>query len=157
MDSSDQGTCYNHADVAWIGICTVLVLGMTPALGFFEAGLLRAKNTISIIVQCLAGFVLMSCLYFLVGYTLIFGPSQKGIIGNLDHVAFVGVSYTACAAQQPVPEIMFAIFQMMFAAITPLLMTGGFAERIRWKVFIAFILIWEVIVYYPIADRKSVV
>lgn len=143
--------CYNEADIAWVGICTVLVLGMTPALGFFEAGLLRAKNTVSILAQVFGGFILMSFMWFTIGYSLVFGEDVKGIIGNPRHAFFIGVSYEECSENRQIPEILFALFQMMFAAITPLLMTGGFAERIRWKVFLAYIIFWELIVYYPIA------
>jgi Amt family ammonium transporter len=86
------------------------------------------------------------------GYSLVYGPSQGGVIGNADHFLLLGVDYNRCTIHAPkIPAAAFALFQMMFAAITPLLMTGAFAERVKWRAFIMITVLWEVFVYYPVA------
>lgn len=122
-----------------------------PALAFFEAGLLGSKNTTSIIAQVMGGLAMLTLLWVLVGYTLAFSGTGA-IIGNLDAVFMSGVSYEDCDPTHPyIPAMAYALFQMMFAAITPLLMTGAFAERLRWRAFVPFILLWSLVVYYPVA------
>ena len=129
--NNGAGSCVNGADTAWVLLSFVLVLAMFPGLALFEAGLLRAKNTLSIMVQVFAGVTVLSVLWDIIGYTLVFGPTQHGIIGGTDHVLLLDVSYDKCNQLAPtIPEAAFAMFQMLFAAITPLLMTGAFAERL---------------------------
>jgi Amt family ammonium transporter len=125
---------------------------MTPALGFFESGLIRLKNSLSVIMQTMTGMALLSTLWFIVGYTLTFGVDASGIIGDLSNVFYNNVPYTDSVSLAPtIPGITFATYQMMFAVITPLLITGAFAERMKWSAFIIFVILWSLIVYYPLA------
>jgi len=141
----------NSGDTTWILVSTVFVLGMSPALAFFEAGMLRSKNTLSIISQIFVGNVVLSVMWLVVGYSLSFGTSFLGIIGGLDHIFWLDLPYDKCGRLAAnIPAALFALFQMMFATITPLLMTGAYAERLRWDVFLIFTLMWELLVYYPV-------
>lgn len=139
-------------DTTWMLISTGLVMMMTPALGFFEAGLIRAKNTLSIIMQTFSGLAILSILWFIIGFTLVFAPSQGGIIGGLDWFFFNNVPINDSVDYAPtIPGVTFASYQMMFAVITPLLITGAFAERLKWSSFFVFIIAWSLVVYYPLA------
>lgn len=133
-------------------IATGLVFLMTPALGFFESGLIRLKNSLSVIMQTITGMCLLSTLWFLVGYTLTFGADVSGIIGDLSNVFYNNVPYNDSVDLAPtIPGITFATYQMMFAVITPLLITGAFAERMKWSAFFIFVILWSLVVYYPLA------
>ncbi|MFY9564826.1 MAG: ammonium transporter [Nitrososphaeraceae archaeon] len=139
-------------DTAWMLISTGLVMLMTPALGFFEAGLIRSKNSLSVLVQTFSGIAILSALWFMVGFTLVFAPSQGGIIGGLNWIFFVDVPINdSLEYATTIPGVTFASFQMMFAVITPLLITGAFAERLKWSSFFIFIIAWSFLVYYPLA------
>jgi ammonium transporter, Amt family len=139
-------------DTAWMLISTGLVMLMTPALGFFEAGLIRSKNALSVLVQTFSGIAILSTLWFVVGFTLVFAPSQGGIIGGLDWIFFEDVPVNdSLEYATTIPGVTFASFQMMFAVITPLLITGAFAERLKWSSFFIFIIAWSFLVYYPLA------
>jgi ammonium transporter, Amt family len=139
-------------DTAWMLISTGLVMLMTPALGFFEAGLIRSKNALSVLVQTFSGIAILSALWFIVGFTLVFAPSQGGIIGGLDWIFFENVPVNdSLEYATTIPGVTFASFQMMFAVITPLLITGAFAERLKWSSFFIFIIAWSFLVYYPLA------
>ena len=139
-------------DTAWMLISTGLVMLMTPALGFFEAGLIRSKNALSVLVQTFSGIAILSALWFIVGFTLVFAPSQGGIIGGLDWIFFEDVPVNdSLDYATTIPGVTFASFQMMFAVITPLLITGAFAERLKWSSFFIFIIAWSFLVYYPLA------
>jgi Amt family ammonium transporter len=139
-------------DTAWMLISTGLVMLMTPALGFFEAGLIRSKNALSVLVQTFSGIAILSVLWFIVGFTLVFAPSQGGIIGGLDWIFFENVPVNdSLDYATTIPGVTFASFQMMFAVITPLLITGAFAERLKWSSFFIFIIAWSFLVYYPLA------
>ncbi|EFA81479.1 ammonium transporter [Heterostelium album PN500] len=159
-ESSDNTTYQNCADgkapdtgdTTWVLLSTILVLGMMPALAFFESGLLRSKNTLSIITQIISGIVVLTVMWQAFGFSLTFGPDQKGIIGNLDHAFLIGVSYEDCNPNAPhIPSAAYAMFMMMFANITPLLMTGAYAERVKYRSFIVLTIFWEIIVFYPVA------
>jgi ammonium transporter, Amt family len=142
----------DSGDTSWMLISTGLVMLMTPALGFFEAGLIRSKNALSVLVQTFSGIAILSTLWFVFGFTLVFAPSQGGIIGGLDWVFFKDVPiYDSLEYAGTIPGVTFATFQMMFAVITPLLITGAFAERLKWSSFFIFIIAWSVLVYYPLA------
>ena len=118
-------------DTAWMLISTGLVMMMTPALGFFEAGLIRGKNSLSVIMQTFSGLAILSTLWFVLGFTLVFSPSQGGFIGGLDWLFYNNVPFNESLDYSPtIPGVTFATFQMMFAVITPLLITGAFAERV---------------------------
>jgi len=138
--------------MAWVITATALVMIMTPALGFFYGGLVRRKNLVSTIVQCLAIFGLVSLVWALWGYSLALGPSVKGIIGDLSDVGLNNVG----AAPNPgysttIPELLYFAFQLKFAAITPALFIGAFAERIRFKSLLIYIVVWTTLIYAPIA------
>ena len=125
---------------------------MTPALGFFYGGLVRRKNLVSTIVQCLAIFAVVSLVWAMWGYSLALGPSVKGIIGNLSDFGLNNVG----AAPNPgysstIPELLYFAFQLKFAAITPALIIGAFAERIRFKALLIYIVLWTTFIYAPIA------
>jgi len=139
-------------DTAWMLVAGSLVLLMIPALGLFEAGLLRRKNTVSIFMQIFFGLALLSVMWFTFGFSLTFGPSTGGVVGNLDWVFLKGVPWDAPLDQYApnIPGVLFAKFQMMFAVITPLLLTGVIAERMKFSSFIVFIIAWSLLIYYPL-------
>jgi len=125
---------------------------MTPALGFFEAGLLRLKNSLSVIMQTLTGLALLSTMWFVIGFTLVFAPDVNGIIGDLSWLFFNNVPFSDSVKWAPtIPGVNFGAYQMMFAVITPLLITGAFAERMKWSGFFIFVIVWSLVIYYPLA------
>ena len=140
-------------DISWLMSATALVMLMTPALGFFYGGLVRKKNLVSTIVQCLIIFAVVSILWAIIGYSLVFGTSTYGIIGDLSLVGLnnIGV-YTVNQALAPeIPELLFFAFQLKFAAITPALIIGACAERIKFRSLLVFIVLWSTLIYAPIA------
>ncbi|MDE3113454.1 MAG: ammonium transporter [Chloroflexota bacterium] len=142
----------NAGDTAWLLASAALVMLMTPALGFFYGGLVRRKNVLATIMHSFFILCLISLQWVLWGYSLAFGPDHGGLIGGLDHLALKGVGETPSADYAPtVPHLAFMAFQMMFAVITPALITGAFAERKRFKAFIVFTLLWATFVYDPVA------
>ena len=138
-------------DTAWVLASTALVMLMTPALGFFYGGLVQRKNILATIMHSFFILALITVQWMLWGYSLAFGPSQGGIIGNLDWVALRGVGVEPGPYSATIPHLLFMLFQMTFAIITPALITGAFAERKRFKAFVIFSLIWATVVYAPIA------
>ncbi len=144
---------YNPADVAWVLTSTALVMLMTPALAFFYGGLVRRKNLVSTLVQCIAIFAVVSLVWFFWGYSLVFGPSIGGVIGNLSLAGLNGVTVNQVNATYAagIPEILFFAFQLKFAAITPALIIGACAERIRFKSLLIFVVLWSTLIYSPIA------
>ena len=139
-------------DIAWVLAATGLVMLMTPALGFFYGGLVRRKNLISTIVQCMTIFAVVSLVWALWGYSLAFAPSLNGVIGDLSKVGLNNVGAAANAAYSTaIPELLFFAFQLKFAAITPALIIGAFAERIRFKALLLFVVLWVTFIYAPIA------
>jgi ammonium transporter, Amt family len=139
-------------DTAWMLIASSLVLLMIPALGLFEAGLLRKKNTVSIFMQIFFGLALMSVIWFVFGFSLTFGPDTSGLVGNLDWTFLKNVPFDDSLPQYApdIPGVLFAKFQMMFAVITPLLLTGAIAERMKFSAFVIFIVAWSILIYYPL-------
>jgi Amt family ammonium transporter len=125
---------------------------MTPALGFFYAGLVRRKNLLSTLVQCLIIFAVVSIVWTLWGYSLVFGPSIHGIIGDLSWAGLNGIGAAPNMAYAPlIPELLFFAFQLKFAAITPALIIGAFAERIHFRSLLIFIILWSTLIYSPVA------
>jgi Amt family ammonium transporter len=125
---------------------------MTPALGFFYGGLVRRKNLVSTIVQCLAIFAVVSLVWALWGYSLALGPSVSGIIGSLADLGLNNVGYAPNPGySSTIPELLYFAFQLKFAAITPALIIGAFAERIRFKTLLVYIVLWVTFIYAPIA------
>ncbi len=142
----------NGANTAWVLTSTALVLFMTiPGLSLFYAGLVRVRNVLSVLMQCFALTCLMSILWFALGYTLAFGSDgveQGAFIGDLGNVFFAGI--TMDTLNGDIPASLFAIFQMTFAIITPALIVGGFAERMRFSAMLLFSAIWLLAVYAPV-------
>lgn len=142
----------NPGDTAWILISTALVMLMTPGLALFYGGMVRRKNALSTIMQSFIALGAVSIIWVLYGYSLAFGPDIGHFIGSLKWAGLNGVGldpnpdYAAT-----VPHQAFMIFQMMFAVITPALITGAFAERFKFKTYLAFLVIWVTLVYCPIA------
>jgi len=142
----------DSGDTAWVLISTALVMLMTPALGFFYGGLVRRKNVLATIMHSFFILALISVQWVLWGYTLAFGPDHGGLIGGFDWVGLRGVTQEVYAPYSTsVPHLAFMAFQMMFAVITPALITGAFAERKRFKAFVVFTLAWATFVYAPVA------
>ncbi len=146
----------DSGDIAWVITATALVMLMTPALGFFYGGLVRRKNLVSTIVECLAIFSVVSLVWALWGYSLTFAPTLDiaghGLIGNFSKIALLNVG----AAPNPsysstIPELLYFAFQLKFAAITPALIIGAFAGRVRTKSLLIFIVAWTTFIYVPIA------
>ncbi len=142
----------NGADIAWVLISAALVMLMTPALGLFYGGLVRQKNVLSTIMHSFFMLALISVQWVLWGYSLAFGPDKGGLIGGLEYVglANVGAEPNATYAAT-IPHQAFMVYQMMFAIITPALISGAFAERKRFKSFAIFSLLWATLVYAPVA------
>lgn len=142
----------NTGDTAWLMIASSLVLLMIPALGMFEAGLLRQKNAVSVFMQIFFGLALLSVMWFTVGFSLTFGPDTgEGLTGNMDWRFLKGVSQNEGLHYAPtVPGVSFAMFQMMFAVITPLILTGAVAERMKFSAYVLFIVAWSALIYYPL-------
>ncbi len=137
-------------DTAWIIVATALVLFMTlPGLAMFYAGLVRSKSALSAVMHCVSITALASVLWVVIGYALAFGDSQGGVIGGLDKVLFIGVGPDALSGS--IPEIVFAMFQMTFAIITPALIVGAYVERIKFSAMLIISGAWVVLVYAPIA------
>jgi Amt family ammonium transporter len=142
----------NSGDIAWVISATALVMIMTPAVGFFYGGLVRRKNLVSTIVQCLAIFAVISLVWAIWGYSLALGgASYKGIIGDLSDFGLLDVGVAPNPAySSTIPELLYFAFQLKFAAITPALIIGAFAERIRFKSLLIFVVLWTTFVYVPI-------
>ena len=149
-DFVDSKGVYNSADIAWIIVATALVFLMTPGLAFFYGGMVHRKNVISTMIKSVAAAGVVSVLWIVVGFSLCFGTSIGGFIGDPSaHFFFKGV-----ASGEPwgtVPKSLFSVFQLMFAIITPGLVVGAVAERIRFTSYILFIALFSLLVYAPLA------
>jgi Amt family ammonium transporter len=142
----------NAGDTAWMLVATALVLLMTPGLAFFYSGMVRAKNVVSTLFQSLSAVGVVGLIWALVGYSLVFSGDVGGVIGNLDWAMLNGVGSQPHQTFGPtIPHVLFMCFQMMFAVITPALITGAFAERINFSAWIPFMALWVLSVYCPIA------
>lgn len=137
------------ANTAWILTATALVLFMTiPGLSLFYAGLVRAKNVLSILMQCFAITALISVIWLVAGYSIAFGPAESGFWGGLDKAFLNGVTRESVWGN--IPESLFIAFQMTFAIITPALIVGAFAERMKFSSMLMFSGLWAVFVYFPV-------
>lgn len=149
----------NSGNTAWIIVATVLVLMMTiPGLAFFYGGLVRQKNVLSIMMQCLALTGVITILWIAFGYSWVFGTSfmEDGnplgfFIGGFDKVFLHGITLNTLLEGPNIPEIIFVLFQCVFAVITPALIVGAFAERIKFSGFLLFSVLWAILVYNPMA------
>jgi len=149
----------DFGNTAWVLMSAALVMVMTPALALFYGGLVKRKNVLSVLMQCFAILMVVSLQWVAFGYSLAFGPGHgplAGLIGGLDWVMLKGVGlgpspYYISQAGARVPHLAFVIFQAMFAVITPALIIGAFAERIKFSAFLVFTLLWVTLVYDPVA------
>ncbi len=141
----------NTGNTAFMMICTALVFFMTPGLAFFYGGLVRRKNVCNTMMACVAIMGLSVLLWTMFGYSLSFGGNHAGIIGDFRWAFLNDVGWEAGPYADTIPHLVFAAFQMMFAMITPALITGAVVGRMRFKVLFAFIALWSFLVYYPMA------
>lgn len=142
----------NSAYSAFIMICSAMVFIMTPGLAFFYAGMVRRKNVLNTLMASFFCCGLASLMWVLIGYSLSFGDDFHGIIGGFNHLLLNGVGADPNSAYSSnIPELLFAVFQMMFAIITPALITGSLTGRMRFSALFVFIAAWLLVVYYPLA------
>ncbi|MBO9153105.1 ammonium transporter [Chitinophaga sp. MAH-28] len=150
MPTFSDASKYNAADVAWILVATTLVFLMTPGLSFFYGGMVNKKNVISTMMQSFIATGLISIIWVVVGFSLAFGESQGGLIGSPTTYFF----FNGVGSGQPwgtIPLLLFALFQLKFAVITPALVVGAVAERIRFTSYVLFMVLFSLLVYAPIA------
>ena len=136
-------------NTAFMLVATSLVMLMTPGLAFFYGGLVGRKNVLTIMIQSFVSLGVTTIIWFTFGYSLCFSGDVYGIIGNLDKSLLNGVSMTALWGQHGIPEFLFFAYQMMFAIITPALITGAFSNRVRFPAYLAFLVLWLFLVYFP--------
>ena len=144
---------FDTGDTAWMLVATAFVLLMTPGLGFFYGGMVGKKNVISTMMQSFMAMVIVTILWVIIGFGLCFGPSIGGFIGNpMPNLFFQGVgTNTAWSLAPTIPFMLFALFQAKFAIITPALITGAFAERIRFWAYLLFMVLFILVIYAPLA------
>lgn len=141
----------NTGDTGFILLCAAFVFFMTPGLAFFYGGMVRRKNVGNTMMQCVFIMGVSIVMWILFGYALAFGGNHAGIIGGMKWFGFQGVGMKPGPYAATIPNLAFAAFQMMFAMITPALITGSVVGRMRFKALVLFVILWSVIVYYPLA------
>lgn len=142
----------NTGDIAFVLMCTALVFFMIPGLSFFYGGMVRKRHVLSIMMQSFAAIAVVTVIWSLFGYSLAFGPDQGHLIGGLDWFALKGVGLEANPDYASnIPHLLFFLFQLMFAIITPAVLSGATAERLRFPAFLIFTALWTVFVYAPLA------
>lgn len=146
----DTTNIISSGDTAWVLISAALVFIMTPSLALFYGGMVRSKNVLTTIMQSMFIMGMVSVEFILIGYTLAFGTDVNGIIGDLSKIGLTGVGFNLLEGGT-IPELAFVAFQCMFAALTPALITGAFAERMKFKGFALLMLLWAVFIYNPMA------
>ncbi len=153
LPNFDDGGKYNTADISWIIVATAMVFLMTPGLAFFYGGMVHRKNVISTMIKSVVAAGVVSIIWVTVGYSLAFGDSLGGLIGNPStHLFFKGVNSGEPWSLAPtIPKTLFSLFQLMFAIITPGLVVGAVAERIRFTSYILFTILFSILVYAPLA------
>ena len=150
--SAPAASAINGADTAFVLICAALVMLMTPGLGLFYGGMVRRKNVLATFQQSFIMLGVMSIQWILFGYSLAFGPDKlNGLIGGLEWAGLRGVGLEPSAYAPTIPHQLFMVFQLMFAVITPALISGAFAERMKFSAYLAFTLLWATFVYDPVA------
>ncbi|PGZ49965.1 ammonia channel protein [Bacillus cereus] len=142
----------NTGDTVFMFVATVMVMLMTPGLALFYGGMVRSKNVLSTTMHSYSAMAIVSIQWIVIGYSLSFGPDWHGLIGTFDWFGLNGVSYAPNPDySSTIPHNLFMMFQLMFAILTPALISGAFAERMRFSAFLIFILLWTTIVYNPVA------
>ena len=144
---------YNNGDTAWVLVSTALVLIMTPGLAFFYGGMVQKKNVISTMLQSFVSMAVITVLWIFIGFSLAFGDSFQGVIGDpRSYFLFQNVINHAPIELAPtIPFLLFALFQLKFAIITPALITGAFAERIKFTSYLLFLVLFSIFIYSPLA------
>ncbi len=137
----------NSGDTAWILTSSALVLLMTPGLALFYGGMVRRKNVLSTIMHSMAAIPILSVVWVIIGYSLAFGTDVGGVVGGLDFLGLYGLEKEASGS---IPTLVFVAFQMMFFVITPALISGAFAERMKFSAYAIFIILWGLLVYAPV-------
>ncbi len=137
-------------DTAFMLVATALVMFMTPGLALFYGGLVRTKNVLATMMQSFICLGIVSLIWVFYGYSLAFGPDVGGVVGNLKYALLNGVGLTPGPYSDTIPDLLFCAFQLMFAIITPALITGAFAERMKFKSFVLFTILWLTVVYAPV-------
>ena len=140
---------FDIGSTAFMLLATSLVMLMTPALAFFYGGLATKRNTLAIMIQSFVSLGWTTVLWFAFGYSLCFSGGEGGIIGNLDKAFLNGVNVDSMFSNGKIPELVFVAYQMMFAIITPALITGAFVNRVTFKAYLIFLTLWQILVYYP--------
>jgi len=141
----------NSGDTSWLLTSAALVMFMTVGLALFYGGLVRAKNVLGTIMQSFVALALVTVLWVVIGYTLAFGPDKGGVIGGLNYAMLHGVGASPSPFAPTVPATSYMAFQMMFAIITPALIAGAFAERMKFSGYLLFVGLWSIVVYSPVA------
>ncbi|MFF8286289.1 ammonium transporter [Streptomyces albus] len=141
----------NGADTAFVLVSAFLVMLMTPGLAFFYGGMVRVKSVLNMLMMSFVSLAVVSVLWVLIGYSLTFGPDTAGLIGNLDLAALKGLSPASLTAKDGIPVFAFVLFQMMFAVLTPALMSGALADRVKFGAWTLFLTLWVTLVYFPVA------
>jgi len=149
QDAKTTAEEIDSGNTAFMLVATSLVMLMTPGLAFFYGGLVGRKNVLTIMVQSFVSLGVTTIIWFMFGYSLCFSGDIGGIIGNLDKSFLNGVSMTDIWAGHGIPEFLFFAYQMMFAIITPALITGAFSNRVRFPAYLLFLVFWLVLVYFP--------
>jgi ammonium transporter, Amt family len=139
----------NGANTGFMLLAASLVMLMTPGLAFFYGGLVGRSNTLTIMIQSFASMGITTVLWWLVGYSLCFSGGTNGIYGNFDHAFLRGVTVHSVYAPSKIPLVVLIAYQMMFAIITPALITGAFTNRVTFKAYLLFLVVWQLAVYYP--------
>ena len=143
---------FDTGNIAFMLVATSLVMLMTPGLSFFYGGLVGRKNVLSIMIQSFVSMAIVTIIWFAVGYSLSFSGDVGGVIGNLNLAFLRGITLeTAFPGNPTIPLWVFIVYQMMFAIITPALITGAFANRVRFKAYLLFLVAWLFLVYFPLA------
>ena len=143
---------FGAGNIGFMLIATALVMLMTPGLAFFYGGLVGSKNVVAVMMHSFVSLGVSTILWYAVGFSLSFSGGDGGVIGNLDWAFLDGASITdAWSGAGSIPVVLFFVYQMMFAVITPALITGAFTNRIRFGPYLAFLVLWQLLVYYPFA------
>lgn len=141
----------NYCDTAFVLISAALVFIMTPGLAFFYGGLVHRKNVLTIMMQNFVAMGLVTLIWAVAGFSFAFGHDIKGFIGGFDYLFMSNISFDAIYPGTSIPVWAFFIFQMMFSIITPALITGGFADRVKFSSYLVFVSLWSIFVYCVIA------
>ena len=145
----EQAPVFNAANTGFMLLAASLVMLMTPGLAFFYGGLVGRSNTLTIMIQSFASMGITTILWFAVGYSLCFSGGANGIYGNFDYAFLRGVTVHSVYAPSQIPLTVLIAYQMMFAIITPALITGAFTNRVTFKAYLLFLVVWQLAVYYP--------